>query len=82
MGVSIMRRPDSDRSARPVEGESVLAVDESAGLRAANLSAPGFRETWLAGSPLNWCEFIASWQAIPPGDASTRDERSNEAVEK
>ena len=77
-----MRRPDSHRNARPVEGRRVPAADESEGLRAANLSAPGFRETWRAGSPLNWCEFIASWQAIPPGDARTPDECSSGEGEK
>ncbi len=40
--------------------------DDEAALRAASLASPAFKESWRAGSPLDWSEFIARCQAPPP----------------
>jgi hypothetical protein len=58
-----MRRPRCARWGSGINGRRGLAADDAASLRAANLSAPGFQESWRAGSPLNWVEFIECWQA-------------------
>lgn len=63
-----MRRPGSYRRDARISGGRDVESDDSAGLRAANLSAPGFRESWRAGSPLNWSEFIACWQVSQQRD--------------
>lgn len=65
-----MRRPRSHRGNAPADGRRVSAANDAIALRAANLSAPVFRESWQAGSPLNWCEFIACWRAFGAGDES------------
>ena len=45
--------------------------DDEAALRTATLSSPGFDESWRAGSPLDWTEFIARWQSPAPDDDGT-----------
>lgn len=47
--------------------------DDEAALRTATLSSPGFEESWRAGSPLDWTEFIARWQSPAPDDGGTDD---------
>lgn len=44
--------------------------DDEAALRTASLSSPGFQESWRAGSPLDWTEFIARWQSPAPDDGA------------
>jgi hypothetical protein len=39
---------------RPVNGSS-------ASIRTANLSTPDFDESWKAGAPLNWVDFVDHW---------------------
>ncbi len=48
-----------------IEGDSRLT------LHAAALESPMFEESWSAGSPLNWTEFIQRWEARRP--ATRRD---------
>ncbi len=43
--------------------------DDEEALRTASLSSPVFEESWRAGSPLDWTEFIARWQS-PRSDAA------------
>jgi hypothetical protein len=31
-------------------------------LRSASLGSPMFEESWDAGSPLNWVEFVTRWE--------------------
>jgi len=47
--------------------------DDEEALRTASLSSPVFEESWRAGSPLDWTEFIARWQ-------SPRSEAAEEAA--
>lgn len=47
--------------------------DDEAALRTASLSSPGFEESWRAGSPLDWTEFIARWQSPAPRDDAADD---------
>jgi hypothetical protein len=44
--------------------------DDEEALRTASLSSPGFEESWRAGSPLDWTEFIARWQSPAPEDGA------------
>jgi len=46
-----------------LEGRRRTVADDQTALQAANLCSPVFEESWRAGSPLNWCEFVARWQA-------------------
>jgi hypothetical protein len=66
-----------------VNGQRRWARDDEAALRAASLSSPGFAESWQAGSPLDWTEFIARWQSpgphAPPGAAMTAGPRRHPA---
>ena len=43
-------------------------------LRSASLGSPIFVESWHQGSPLNWVEFMGSWE-------SSRADRRREASE-
>jgi hypothetical protein len=47
--------------------------DDEEALRTASLSSPGFEESWRAGSPLDWTEFIARWQ-LPATDDGAGDD--------
>ena len=47
--------------------------DDEEALRTASLSSPGFEESWRAGSPLDWTEFIARWQLPAPDDGVVDD---------
>jgi len=68
-----MTRHQPHRELTSANGQRRWARDDDAALRAASLSSPGFTETWQAGSPLDWTEFIARWQssaeAAGPGGA-------------
>jgi len=37
--------------------------DDEAALRTASLASPAFKESWRAGAPLDWTEFIARCQS-------------------
>jgi hypothetical protein len=54
--------------------------DDEEALRAASLSSPGFAESWRAGSPLNWIEFIARWQSVATDEGATEDSAAKGAV--
>ena len=53
--------------------------DDEAALRTASLSSPGFQESWRAGSPLDWTEFIARWQSPAPDDGAADDSAAGSA---
>jgi hypothetical protein len=59
----------------PGNGQQDWSRDDEAALRIASLSSPAFDESWQAGSPLDWTEFIARWQSLElrggPVDAVT-----------
>jgi hypothetical protein len=50
--------------------------DDEAALRVASLSSPAFEESWQAGSPLDWTEFIARWQSLRSGPVDAVTVRS------
>lgn len=63
-----MARDVQPQRASGFEGRFRSVADDHSALRAANLCTPVFKEPWCAGSPLNWCEFIARWQACRAED--------------
>jgi len=61
-----MTRERPHRDLTSANGQRRWSRDDEAALRVASLSSPAFEETWQAGSPLDWTEFIARWQAPSP----------------
>ena len=64
-------------------GQPSWARDDEAALRIASLSSPAFEESWQAGSPLDWSEFIARCQSPkvhggPVGAVAVRSKRDPE----
>jgi hypothetical protein len=45
-------------------------------MRIASLSSPAFEESWQAGSPLDWTEFIARLQSSGSGPVDAVTARS------
>ena len=63
-------------------GQPSWARDDEAALRIASLSSPAFEESWQAGSPLDWTEFIARWQSLRSGPVDAVTARSKRDPEK
>jgi hypothetical protein len=57
-------------------GQQRWSRDDEAALRIASLSSPAFEESWQAGSPLDWTEFIARWQSLGSGPVDAVTARS------
>jgi len=51
------------KSRKGSNGHRSGQLPEGMTLRTANLDAPMFQESWDAGSPLNWVEFVQRWEA-------------------
>jgi hypothetical protein len=71
------------RESTSVDGRQRSSRDDEAALRLASLSSPAFEESWQAGSPLDWTEFIARWQSPnvhggPVGAVAVRSRRDPE----
>jgi hypothetical protein len=66
-----------DRNGRRVNGHQRLSDRDQPSLQAAALGSPMFEESWNAGSPLNWCEFVERWESRrspdDPEDAVSTD---------
>jgi hypothetical protein len=71
-----MTRKQSDRAFTSGDGQQLWSRDDEAALRIASLSSPAFEESWQAGSPLDWTEFIARWQSRGSGPVDAVTARS------
>jgi hypothetical protein len=52
-----------DRNGRKVNGHQQRSDRGQPSLQTAALGSPMFEESWTAGSPLNWCEFVERFEA-------------------
>jgi hypothetical protein len=68
-----MTRAGLPRNPKGNEARRWRSRDDEAALRTASLSSPGFQESWRAGSPLDWTEFITRWQSPVPDDGAADD---------
>jgi hypothetical protein len=50
------------RAQRKVNGQDRRIDAGSLTIREANLGTPDFDESWKAGSPLNWVDFVSHWE--------------------
>jgi hypothetical protein len=72
-GAGTMTRAGLPRDLKRDGARRWSSRDDEAALRTASLSSPGFEESWRAGSPLDWTEFIARWQSPVPDDGAADD---------
>jgi hypothetical protein len=68
-----MTRAGLPRNPKRNEARRWRSRDDEAALRTASLSSPGFQESWRAGSPLDWTEFITRLQSPVPDDGAADD---------
>ena len=68
-GTGTMTRAGLAQDLKQNDAHRWRSRDDEEALRTASLSSPVFEESWRAGSPLDWTEFIARWQS-PRSDAT------------